>query len=162
MTKTIYYKSEVGTIRDSVENDCFEIAKRMRKADQEEVWASHRASPFEATLYGFKHSVVCFTVETHGFPIIIFGIVPENLAGSKASVWMLSTDGIMTVGRVFIRHSREMIDLMLSYYSYLYNYCDIRNIVALRWLKYMGAEFGEIIPFGQDKLPFQYFSFKKG
>lgn len=161
MIGTVYYKSKVGLIRDSIQSDCIEIAKRMRKADIDEVWASHRASPLEATMHGFKHSVACFTVEVHGFPIIIFGLVPDNFTGNKASVWMLSTDGIMSVGRVFIRHSREMIDLMLSYYPYLYNFCDMRNTVTLEWLKYVGAVFGEIVPVGIDNTPFQKFSFAK-
>lgn len=156
-----YYDSKIGTVRSAREDDCFEISKRMRKADVEECWAAARLSPQEAMISSYRKSAICITGERHGFPILMCGIVPRNLCDDKASIWLLGTDGITGLGATFVRRSYEFIKVMLNIYPYLDNYVDVRNKVSINWLKWCGAKFGNVDPYGIDKMPFQYFYFSK-
>lgn len=156
-----YYDSKVGTVRTSRMDDCYQVAKYMRKADQEECWAAARLSPIEAMLSSYQKSAICITGERSGFPILMCGLVPYNLCGDTASIWMLGTDGITGLGPTFVRRSFEFIKSMLNIYPYLDNYVDVRNKVSINWLKWCGAKFGKTEPYGIDKMPFTYFYFEK-
>lgn len=155
-----YYQSKVATVRDTVKDDCFEIAKRMRKSDIEEIWSSNRVSPLEATLECLGKSTVCMTIERNGFPVAMFGIVPQNFIGTSASIWLLSTDGIKGIPVTFIRNNRAIIKYLLTFYPLLFSYVDLRNTVSVKWLEYIGAKWGEVIPYGVDKMPSRYFYFE--
>lgn len=161
MITTLHYESKMATVRDSIQEDCYEVAKRMRNQDREEVWASNHLSPIEAAMFSFKHSTSCLTVERKGFAVAMFGIVPANLLGCSASIWLLTTDGILGIDKAFVRRSRYFIDYFLNFYPLLYNYADVRNTVSMKWLTYLGCTWGETVPYGMDKLPFKQFSFFK-
>ena len=154
-----YYESGLFLVRDMERRDITEISKRMRKSDIDEVWATRHYSPIDAMLCCWAKSTTMLTIERSGFAVLSFGIVPDNLAGRSASIWMLSTDGIFGIPRSFVRYSRKFINLMLDFYPYLYNFCDIHNGVSLKWLKWCGARLGGIVPYGIDGRLFQHFCF---
>lgn len=160
MTSTIYYKSKIAIVRDTVMDDCYAVAKRMRKSDQEEIWSSNRVSPIEACLECFQKSTVCMTIERNGFSVGMFGIVPQNFIGTSASIWLLSTDGIRGIPVTFIRNNRSIIKYLLTFYPLLFSYVDLLNTVSVKWLEYIGAKWGEVIPYGVDKHPSRYFYFE--
>jgi len=157
----IYYKTKLATVRDATMRDAFAMAPHMRESDKQEIWVSNHISPENALIAGVINSVVCMTIEKDEKPIVMFGVVPQTLLGNVASIWMLGTDDIHKVQRTFLRHSPEFIDYMLGFYPYLFNYIDIRNKESLLWLKYCGAEFSIIVPYGVEQKPFQYFCFRR-
>lgn len=161
MIATIHYESKMAIVRDSIKEDCYEVAKRMRQQDREEVWASNHLSPLDATLESFRQSTSCLTVDRNGFSVAMFGIVPVNLLGRSASIWLLTTDGIIGIDKAFVRRSRHFIDYFLVFYPLLFSYCDIRNTVSMKWLTYLGCKWGDVVPYGYDRLPFRYFTFSK-
>lgn len=109
---------------------------------------------------GLKNSLYCFTVCDER-PICIFGIVPENLIGSKAVIWMLGTDEMEKIKIRFVKNSRKMIDMLLDRYEYLHNYVDCRNHKTIAWLKFLGAELKSPVSYGVDSDLFRYFSFTR-
>lgn len=160
-TLRIYYESELAIVRESTLDDCYEVARRMRKQDIDEVWSSNHLSPSEATLACFKKSTITLTVERKGFAVAMFGIVPDNLVGGFASIWLLSTDGIVGIDKSFVRNSHMFIRYFLNFYSVLHSYVDMRNTVSIKWLKWLGANFSAAAPYGLDQMPCMYFEFKK-
>ena len=40
-------------------------------------------------------------------------------------------------------------------YKYLYNYVDERNIVAIKWLQFLGFKDIETLPYGYEKKNFK-------
>jgi len=156
----LLYDQDGITVRRSTKEDALYLSKRMRQSDIDEIWASHNITPEDALDNGVKNSIFCCTV-SNGNPIAMFGIVPETILGSKASVWMLASDDLNKIQRRFARHSRHFIDMMLDFYPYIYNHVDERNKISIAWLKFCGAKLHKPEPFGVEKKPFRYFYFNK-
>lgn len=151
----------IGEIRPSILEDCIDIAKNMRAVDAQEAWSALRMSPLEIAKYSFSRSIISMTVLHNNVPIVMFGIIPENM--SSGVLWMLTTYGIEAdgFGRPFVRNCRKWFKDMLEIYPLLWGTVDLRNEVSMRWLTYLGCEWGNTILFGVDKLPFKKFTFKK-
>lgn len=161
-TKQFYYKSKLGAVRDSEIKDVFELADNLRMDDIAEIWKSDHKTPETALLDGFTNSIICFTIERNEKAIAMFGMVPHTILGNVATIWLLASPELEKGQRAFLRHSRQFIDIMLGHYPLLINYIDVMNQQSIKWLKWCGAEFGPVIPYGIEKVSFQYFQFKRG
>lgn len=148
-------------VRDTIVKDIEPVANAMRQVDRNEIWASHRHAPLEALTIAFYSSVLCYTLEQNGNPIVIFGVVPESFLGNRGSVWLLATDDFEKIHKILMKYSKQFIDYMLRHYPDLANHVDARNRVTLNWLKWCGAEIEEAQPFGVDKIPFHRFQFRR-
>lgn len=155
----IYYKLDTCIVRTSEKEDIDILSKTIREDDRAEIWKSHHRTPKEALQIGFNDSIICLTVEKDGIPIVMFGINAENILGKTATIWMLSSDKLLTIKKQFIKQSRKFINMMLDYYPILSNCVDADNTVTKRWLKYCGAEFGLAVPYGIEQQPFFPFQF---
>lgn len=156
-----YHDPVVGTIRPSVESDCSAIALDMREADIQEAWSALRFSPIEISRYSFNKSFFSMTIEHDGKPVAMFGIMSRNLIDESGVIWLLTTNGIKDIGRIFVRNSKEWIKSMFQFYPTLWGIVDLRNTVSIRWLAYLGCEWEGIVLFGVDEIPFKKFYFKK-
>lgn len=154
-----YNDPVVGAIRPSVESDCAAIALDMREADIQEAWSALRFSPIDIVRYSFGRSIISMTILHNEKPIVMFGIIPDGM--SSGVLWMITTYGIEDIGRVFVRNCKKWFKDMLEIYPLLWGTVDLRNKVSIRWLTYLGCEWGITIPFGIDKMPFRKFTFKK-
>jgi hypothetical protein len=157
-----YYRSKVGYCRDAEVSDITSLKDNLRSTTIDELWAVHHFTPEQSLFYSFSHSVFCFSIITDNEVLAMGGILrPQDLLVKEAAIWFLTSQKLDKVERTFLRQCRNFIKTMLELYPVLYNYVDIRNKPAILWLKWIGAEFGEIIPFGVDNRMFQYFTFKK-
>jgi hypothetical protein len=157
---TVFYDQSGYIVRESVKSDVNYLKYHLRRSDLLEIWSSHHYTPEKALEEGFENSLMCFTV-CNGLPIAMFGLNPDSLIGNKATIWLLSSYGLDNVKVRFVRNCRKFIDMMLSRYGYLENYVDVRNKKTIQWLKFLGAEFSDPVPYGVDCLPFVHFSFRK-
>jgi hypothetical protein len=137
------------------------LKDRLRKSDIDEVWASAHYTPEQALRFSLKISLMAFTVEYHGVPVAIFGVAPDNLTGSRASIWLLGTDDINRMRITFLKESRKFIRYFLWFYPVLYNFVDDRNKKTIEWLTWCGAQFLEPAPYGYDGLPFRFFELRR-
>jgi hypothetical protein len=160
-TITTYYKSKLGIVRDSSLSDVFILADNLRQEDIAEVWKSHHKTPGQALFDSFSNSVLCFTIEVNETPIAMFGLVPHAALSRVAIIWLLASPELEKVQRAFLRQSRYFIELLLDHYPLLFNYVDIHNAVSIKWLKWLGADFGPTIPYGVEQQYFQYFQFER-
>lgn len=146
-------------MRISKASDIPELAKNMRQSDVEEIWVSHHHTPESALLISFRDSILCFTVESAGRVIAMFGVVPATLIGAEGTIWLLAANDFCKINKIFLRRSKAFIKIMLAHYPHLFNFVDVRNRESIRWLKWCGARFGLVVPYGVEKMPFQYFEF---
>jgi hypothetical protein len=157
----VYYdENEVKVVR-STKQDAEYIAKHMRKADIEEIWASHHYTPEEAMAFTIEKTMFCLTVSVEGVPVVMFGVNGESILGDRGIVWMLATDDIQKIAFRFVRHSKKFINLMQEFYPYMYNYVDSRNSTSIFWLKMIGAKIQDAQPHGVEGKLFHYFYFSK-
>lgn len=137
------------------------IAPLVREADRVELWAASRTTPFDALAYGVEHSTSAWTGFIGDDPVCMFGVVPASLLGGIGVPWMLGTDAIVRYQFTFLRGSRPCVDRMRSLYDSLANYVDDRNVVAQRWLRWLGFHLEHAEPHGPDGMPFRRFTWRR-
>lgn len=159
--KDIYYEKGTVIVRRSKPSDVDRLAPHLRQSDVEEIWASNRIKPYEALSEGLTSSIFCLSIENNGRVICMFGINPLSVVGDKAVVWMLASNELDKIKIKFLKHSKEFVNMMLSFYPYLFNYVDVRNKKSIEWLKFCGANIEEAKSFGVEESLFHYFSFER-
>lgn len=161
MDKKVFYDRDGVRVRVSSFSDAKELKDSLKKSDVEEIWVSYHLKPKEALEMSIATSLFSLTVEDYGNPIAIFGICPDSVLGTKATIWMLASDMLEKRRLRFLKHSRKFIEMMLGFYPYLYNYVDERNKSSINWLKFCGANIQDPQPYGVEQMPFRYFYFER-
>lgn len=125
------------------------IATNMRKADTIEVELMGY-TPETALLNALKLDYETFTVlDDKDVPYAMFGC-GKGLEGYY--IWMLGTDDVQKNRREFIKYSRKWVHGFVGIYEKVYNYVHIDNLLAVRWLRWCGAEMSPIIDFKGYKI----------
>lgn len=133
------------------------IAENIRDADRQELWASSRSDPLDAMLKGMERTASSFVAIYDGQVAAMFGASPYSIMGDKGAAWMIGSKVLEQPGaqKDLLRLSVPVLDYMLDQFpALLYNFVDQRNDKAIRWLRWLGFQFGEAMPYGVDKLPF--------
>lgn len=91
-----------------------------------------------------------------GVPVCVYGVADYESFGAP---WMLGTPLISVYPVEFMKHSKRVVDRMLTSYRVLVNVVDSRNVAAIRWLKALGFNFNKEEPalLGKTGVPFYYF-----
>ena len=152
----------MGYARDAEIGDIALLKDHLRKPSIDEMWALHRYTPEQSLLYSFANSVFSFSIVSEGDILAMGGILkPKDILADRAALWFLTSQKLDKVERSFLRQCKTFMQTMLEIYPVLYNYVDLRNDPAIRWLKWIGATFGDVFLIGIDNQPFVYFEFKK-
>ena len=145
-------------IRDVEEGDIAVLVRNMREHDKMEVNA--------ATHMGLRNavqtSVIMSTYSKTGLVndelVCMWGVCPISLLSGSGSPWMLGTDLITEKQRIFLRRSKPWLDDIRKDYRYLENFVDARNVMSIKWLKWLGFEMDEAEPYGIHGEPFHKFT----
>jgi len=92
------------------------IARRMRRADRDEVWKASGMTPVEAITYSLRKSSAAWTVSIDGRAEAIFGVGAINILAGVGAPWLLGTDAIERHSAGFLRGSVEWRDQLLRHY----------------------------------------------
>lgn len=81
----------------------------------------------------------------------IWGVAPPSLLSTRAYLWLYVTELVKEHQFTFVRHSQVEIAKLLQIYDVITGHCIIGSTSSIRWLKWLGATFGEpdgkLIPF---------------
>lgn len=81
----------------------------------------------------------------------VWGLIPPTLLSSQAYLWLFTTPLAEQHQFVLVRYSQLMVQEMLKHFDLLVGHGIIGNDRGNRWLRWLGAEFGEpkgkMIPF---------------
>jgi hypothetical protein len=72
----------------------------------------------------------------------IWGVIPPTLMSSQAYLWLYTTDVIKGHEFILVRHSQLVIDEVLKEYPSIVGHALMGAEKSIRWLKWLGAEFG--------------------
>lgn len=75
--------------------------------------------------------------------ICAWGLVPPTLLADEAYLWLFSTPSVSEHKFVFVRYSQRVIEEMLKIYPKIVGVTAINAKDSIRWLKWLGAKFGE-------------------
>lgn len=123
------------------------IARRMRQADRDEVFAASGKSPAEALIYSLRKSSVAHTGLIDGVPEVMFGVGDINILAGVGAPWLLGTDAVERNFVPFLRRSVEWKLKLSARYPVLRNFVDDRNTVSIRWLQWLGFTLSDPVEF---------------
>ena len=141
------------------------IAAHPRAADLAELWASSRSTPLDAMMRGMERTAEPWTAIYKGRPACMFGASPFSIMGGMGAAWMIGSSVLNQCGaqKDLLRLSEPVVEYMQDQFpNLLYNFVDQRNIAAIRWLRWLGFQFSDPIPYGVDGLPFLPFYRRRG
>lgn len=135
------------------------LAPLMRPEDAAEVWASGGYPPLDVLLEALNFSDVAYTLFLDGEVAAMWGVGPAMkptlLAGRWLGVpWLLTGRAVTKHPGAFLRACRACLPLLLQRYPVLVQWVDARYVAAVRWVRWLGFEVGEPVPFGVSGLPF--------
>lgn len=81
-----------------------------------------------------------------GVTVVCWGVIPPSILSSKAYVWVVASDDIGKNPHtkfLFIRYSQRILEIMLQKHESLYGFCYPNESASIRWLRHLGAKFGE-------------------
>lgn len=134
------------------------VAENMRQADRDEIWAAGRLTPQEAIERSLEVSRDTAGVGVvDGEPVCAFGIGQWSALALHGIPWLLGTDKLVQHAALFLRRSRQYMDVAKVEYKILENHVDARNTETLKWLGWLGFTVDPALPFGPDRLPFHRF-----
>lgn len=127
------------------------IARRLRKADLDEVVASSKKSPFEALKFSMEKSAEAWTMIVNGRPEVMFGVGDLNILAGVGAPWLLGTDAFERHYVAILRGSVKWTRQLFSRYSVLRNFVDARNSASLRYLRWLGFRILEPVMIGDHE-----------
>lgn len=151
-----------GTIRvrKARLQDVSQLEDKLRVSDVAEIWASDHVNPKYALFESYHNSTHCFTIE-NGSPIAMFGVVPDSRTHDVATVWLLAADTFSELSGRVAKHSKNMVEYLLTQYSLLENFVDANNKDAVKFLEFLKADISEPIEYGVEGKLFRYFCIRK-
>ncbi len=100
-------------------------------------------------------------IVVEGKVVAVFGDAVHSVLGSIGVPWLISTNHVEHHPRAFLKVCKPEVADMLTRHRHLINYVDARNTKAIRWLKWLGFEFGEPALYGAKGFPFYPFSLNR-
>jgi hypothetical protein len=120
----------------------------MRQEDKDEIWHLARSTPGDALRAGYLGGNYCRTVLKDGHVVAIFGIGGKE--GEVGIPWMLASDLLKEIRKPFLREAKAYLEEMSEGYPLLFNIAWTKNTEHIRWLKWLGFDFGFPEQMGPD------------
>lgn len=128
------------------------IAAHIRPADKAELAEIWRQSPVVALVDSLNQSTHAWTGLVDDEPICMFGVASGGILGDVGRPWMIGTTKLDKYAVIFLRRCKGCVELMQSEYSTLINMVAADNELAIRWLKWLGFEMGEVEAYGKTTI----------
>lgn len=97
------------------------------------------------------HTTVIWVLNVNGIVLCAWGLVPPTLVSNIAYIWLHTTDAVKEYEFIFVRKSQIALKEMLKQYPIITGHCEVGADRSIRWLKWLGAKFGEpagkLVPF---------------
>ena len=133
-------------IVDADSDHAFAMAPNLRKADVEEIAALTDQTPLSALVESMRASSRAYTVLVDGDPVIMFGVVVHPDDADTGIPWMLATDGLYRIRRIFLRFGAPVAARAFEGFKRLCNITAGSNRAAHRWLRLLGFSLGPDMP----------------
>ena len=96
-------------------------------------------------------STMLWAASVNGRLICLWGLVPPTLLSDQAYLWLHTTEAAKEHEFILVRRGQIELAKMLKEYPRIIGHCILGAEQSIRWLKWLGAKFGEpegrLIPF---------------
>jgi hypothetical protein len=134
------------------------IARNVRQADIDEVWSAGAITITDGLKLSLENAAVARTWLIDGVPAALGGIT--KISDGYGIIWLITTDLVERHQRRFLVEARHELARVKDYYRVLFNWVDVRNARAIKWLQRMGFSMSEPRPHGVFRKPFHYFEWR--
>src|SRR5262245_11793845 len=95
----------------------------------------------------------CWTGYVDNQPACCWGLIPPTLMSDQAYLWLIVKEELVKDNQfIFVRQSQRWIERMLEQYPLIVGHCQLKAAASIRWMKWLGAKFGE--PIEGNRVPF--------
>lgn len=133
-------------------NKLCDFVYNARELDLQEVYHATLKDFAETPIEELKDTMCLYDEDTNEV-YAIWGVSGDT------AIWMLCTYRVEEHPIAFLRFCKEYLKGLLDTNPYLFNYVWLGNDLHVKWLKWMGATFCDVVVINHE--PFQYFYFKK-
>lgn len=134
----------------------------VRQADIDEITEALGIPMERALIDAVTGSLNARKIVVDGEVVAVFGDAIHSILGSVGVPWLISTIHVGKHARAFLKVCKPEVQGMLTRHRHLMNYVDARNTSAIRWLKWLGFDFGEAAPYGARRFLFYQFTLNRG
>lgn len=135
------------------------IASIVRQADVNEIWAQSCTTVRDALKVAIEAATIARVGRADGVPGVIYGVVDHGEYGGQ--IWLIGTKLIEQHRRGFLEKSQSELEDFQQTYDRLWNFVDVRNRLALRWLAWLGFTIDPPQPYGVFGKPFSFFHWQR-
>jgi hypothetical protein len=130
----------------------------LRSADVAEIQAATGETPLDALTRSFDACYPCVeTVMLNGVPVGMCGYRCVDNTDDVGEIWLVGTPAMTQNFRDFARASLDVFERFTRWFDVVTNVVDVRNVVHMRWLEWLGCAFGDTYYLGPEKRPFRRF-----
>lgn len=83
--------------------------------------------------------------------LCIYGLISASVLSDEAYIWFWSTEHAASHPLIVARHSKHVVEHLLSMFPTITGHCVTGHERSIRWLSWLGAIFGEpqglLVPF---------------
>lgn len=138
------------TIRRAGMADAVALARVMRPADADEVFAAVGLSPLAGAMTSLSASQEAYAGLVDGNIAVLFGVAEQ-------APWLLGSDLVASVPISFLRRNRAVVEHWNQTYGRLENHVDARNVTSIKWLEWLGFTLEPAEPWGFERRAFHRF-----
>jgi hypothetical protein len=147
----------IGQIVTATKTHALMMAPHVRAAEVREIADSDGLTPVRALIREVERSVSSWAWIVDGEVACMFGIVAPNMLDYSSYPWMITTPLVERHWRQFARSCKELLPELLEQHPRLTGMVDARYELSVRWLQWLGARLGEVVPYGAAAAPFRSF-----
>lgn len=146
-------------VRKATALDAEYIALNMRQADRDEFYKSTGDHDcLKSIMFGLSaDDSVTYCIVADQKPMALVGCIEKQ---DYQVVWACGTDQVKKYGKSFVAETRRLLEKHRHKYKPYVNYVDCENLNAVRYLKHVGFQLLDPIPYG--KLNAEFYPFIMG
>ena len=147
------------SVAPATEAHAEQLAADLRPEDAAEMMASHGLAPLEGLRMAVRSSSSANAVLSGERVVALFGVAP--MTPDAASVWMLTGRLAKRLSVTLTRTMAVELRKLVDAWPVLFNMVWAQNKLALRWVRSLGFEVLDPVPFGVSGEPFRPILFRR-
>ena len=130
------------------------VVRNIRPIDRVESLAFYGKEPEEMIAETLENSRLAWVGLLDGEPVVAFGCACYDTLESTGVPWLFGTPKLERCAKTFVRMSKPYLAAIINCHLRLTNCVDVRNELAIKWLRWLGFTVEPAAPAGYFGLPF--------
>ena len=130
------------------------VARNARPIDRAEALAFYGKEPLDMVEETLENSPMAWVGLYNGEPVVAFGCACYDTLESTGIPWLFGTPKLESCAKTFVVLSKPYLQAMRRRFLRLTNCVDVRNALAIKWVRWLGFTIEPPAPAGPFHLLF--------